>query len=383
MKTTRVVFLLPLVILLAMWSFHRPTNSVHAQSGQSSGPACCGEAVPHELDFAYYTLRNGFISTVTLVSASPQAFSITIAVHGRSGQTVLAPSVTIQPQQKLTVDLGQLLSGLAADVTGAFSDGSVAVYFKGTPTMLAGHLTMTNPTQSALLDSLVVDNSPGLTAAPAALHTLWWGLGSGREALIRVANTSAAAAVADVFLDFQGVRHPSPALNFAPFETKVLCVVDLLGALNLSPAQAPEGGLSIVARGPVPALIAQGRITDAATGFSTAMHFPDLSFHRASGLHANGLPLGVPSTDSPYAGTGTYTPHVIARNLTGSPQSITPTLEYPGASGPVAAPLAAWTLAPYATIDIPLGTALALITTPVPTRCDWHSIQRRAGLGHR
>lgn len=195
MKTTRVVFLLPLAILLAMWLFHHPTNPVHAQSGQSSGPACCGEAVPHELDFAYYTLRTGSISTVTLVSASPQAFSFTIAVHGRSGQTVLGPSITIQPQDKLSVDLGQLLSGLAADVTGAFSDGSVAVYFKGTPTMLAGQLTMTNPTQSSLLRSLVVDNSPGLTAAPAALHTLWWGRGSGREALIRVANTSAGAVV--------------------------------------------------------------------------------------------------------------------------------------------------------------------------------------------
>jgi len=139
MKTTRVVFLLPLVILLAMWSFHRPTNPVHAQSGQSSAPACCGEAVPHELDFAYYTLRNGFTSTVTLVSASPQAFSFTVAVHARSGQTLLASAVTIQPQDRLSIDLGQLLTSLAADVTGAFSDGSVAVYFKGTPTMMAAN----------------------------------------------------------------------------------------------------------------------------------------------------------------------------------------------------------------------------------------------------
>jgi len=83
-------------------------------------------------------------------------------------------------------------------------------------------------------------------------------------------------------------------------------------------------------------------------------------------LHANGLPFGVPSTDSPYAGTGTYTPHVIARNLTGSPQSITPTLEYPGASGATQSPLAPLTLAPYATMDIPFDPALAVITSPVP-----------------
>ena len=366
MKPTRVAFLLPLVILLAMWSFHRPTNLFRAQSGQSTAPACCGEAVPHELDFAYYTLRDGFISTVTLVSASPQAFSFTVAIHSRSGQTVLAPAVTIQPQQKLSIDVGQLLSSLAADVTGNFSDGSVAVYFKGTPTMLASQLTMTNPAQSALLGSLIVDNSPGLTTVPAALHTLWWGMGSGREALIRVANTSAAAVVADVFLDFQGARHPSPALTFAPFETKVLSVADLLGALNISPAQAPEGGLSIVSRGPVPALIAQGRISDATTGFSTPLHFPDISLHKASALHATGLPVGAPTNESPYAGTGKYTPHVIARNLTSSPQSILTTLEYPGTSGPVIAPLCALTLTPYATTDIPLDAAPGLLSAPVP-----------------
>ncbi|MGD0222840.1 MAG: hypothetical protein ABSF71_10925, partial [Terriglobia bacterium] len=66
------------------------------------------------------------------------------------------------------------------------------------------------------------------------------------------------------------------------------------------------------------------------------------------------------------AGTGTYTPHIIARNLTGSPQSIVPTLEYPGANGPAQSTLAALTLSPYATMDIPLGAALALVSTPVP-----------------
>ncbi|HTS71014.1 MAG TPA: hypothetical protein VMO17_18705 [Terriglobia bacterium] len=186
---------------------------------------------------------------------------------------------------------------------------------------------------------------------------------------VRVANTSAAAAVADVYLDFQGARHTSTPLNFAPFETKILSVTDLLGALNLSAAQVPEGGLSIVQHGAVPVLIAQGRVFDPATGFSTPLHFPDLSLHKASALHANGVPVGVPGTDSPYAGTGAYTPHIIARNLTGSAQIIVPSLEYPSASEPAQAALGSLTLAPYSTMDVPLLSAAAKPATRATPLC--------------
>ncbi|MGH9453914.1 MAG: Ig-like domain-containing protein, partial [Terriglobia bacterium] len=49
----------------------------------------------------------------------------------------------------------------------------------------------------------------------------------------------------------------------------------------------------------------------------------------ANALHASGLPVGTPGKDSPYAGMGTFVPHVIVRNLLGSPQSVTIMLGYP------------------------------------------------------
>jgi len=108
----------------------------------------------------------------SVISASPQAFSFTVALHSRSGQALLAPAKSIQPQEKLSIDLQALLIALAGSVAPDFSDGSVAVYFNGTRTMLAGYLTMTDPAHSALVGTQVVDNSPGLTTVPAALHTL-------------------------------------------------------------------------------------------------------------------------------------------------------------------------------------------------------------------
>lgn len=281
-----------------------------AQSEGTPAPSCCGGEAPRQLEFPYYSLRDGFNSTLLLVSDSPKPLEFVLAVHSRSGQTELAPSMTIQPQEKLPIDVAALLASLSADVTGDFAEGSISIYFNGTIMPLAGQLTMTNPAKSLSLESEMVDNSPGLGLLPPVLHGVWWGLGGGREARITVTNTSGDAAAAEVFLDFQGERHESAPLTFAPHEAKVLFISQLLGELKVSPAQAPEGGITIIPHLPKPALIAQGRITDAATGFSTSLNFMDPSLQIASALHASGVPIGLPSKDSPYAGTGVFVPHL-------------------------------------------------------------------------
>jgi hypothetical protein len=82
----------------------------------------------------------------------------------------------------------------------------------------------------------------------------------------------------------------------------VLSIIQLLGGQGASPDEAPEGGITIVRRGGVPKLIAQGKILDSVTGFSTAIHFPSPDFEHVSAAHASGLPVGTPSKDSPFAG---------------------------------------------------------------------------------
>jgi hypothetical protein len=114
------------------------------------------------MEFPYYSLRDGFNSTVLLVSDSPKPLDFVMAVRSRSGRTVLAPAMTIQPQEKLAIDLSELLAAQGADITGDFSEGSVAVYFNGTIMPLAGQLTMTNPAKNLSLESHVVDNSRAL-----------------------------------------------------------------------------------------------------------------------------------------------------------------------------------------------------------------------------
>ena len=319
-----------------------------------------------------------------------------VAVRSLMGETVLAP-VNIQPQEKLAVDVASLLKEQKADVNGAFAEGSIAVYFEGTIMPLAGQLTMTNPALSLVHESEMVENDPGHSDIPPVLNGLWWGIGGGRDARIMVSNTAGQPVMADVFLDFQGNRHESATLSFLANETKVLSITRLLGDLNASPAQAPEGGITILTRGPKPTLIANGRILDPATGFSTSLNFPLPQVQRVSALHASGVPIGKPTPESPFAKMGTFVPHVVVRNLAGSTQIVTVTVEYPspqkepqepaaplqpnhsgapddpianqdGSHSPATAQmaLAPLSLAPYSTVDFSLGSAMGQLPLPLP-----------------
>lgn len=140
----------------------------------------------------------------------------------------------------------------------------------------------------------------------------------------------------------------------------------MLGQQNASAAEAPEGGITIVQRGGVPSLIAQGKILDSVTGFSTTLHFPSPELERASALHASGMPIGKPTKDSPFAGLGYFVPRVVARNLKASLQNLTLTVEYPGKNGTVQSMVQTFPLEGYSTRDFSLEAAMGQLPLPLP-----------------
>jgi hypothetical protein len=273
---------------------------------------------------------------------------------------------------------------------------------------VAGQMTMSNAALKVVHEAEMVENDPGRGDITPVLNGLWWNPAGGRDATIMVSNMSAYASTADVFLDFQGERHTSAPLVFLPDETKAVSITRLLNDLGADSSQAPEGGITIIARGPNPKLIAVGRVLDPATGFSTTLEFPDPALQRASALHASGIPLGTPPKGSPFAGAGSFTPHVVARNLLAAPQTVTVTIEYPkpdamwyspgkpatqkaspspatrasdsaaGSEGPGRAPLpdpdvitgrvalAPLTVPPLSTVDFSLGPILGQLPLPLP-----------------
>src|SRR5581483_444793 len=156
MRPTRFALLVAALVLVSCALFQLKPKLSRAQTDGGSSTPCCGQpdtTAPREIDFPYYSLRDGFNSSVLLVSDSPKPLDFVMAIRSRSGQTVLAPSMTIQPQEKLSIDVRKVLTDAAADVLGDFSEGSVSVYFNGTIMPLPAQLTISNPARSLIMES--------------------------------------------------------------------------------------------------------------------------------------------------------------------------------------------------------------------------------------
>jgi hypothetical protein len=105
-----------------------------AQTTKSKVTPCCGPVhpvAPRELDFPYYSLADGFTSTLYLVSDSPIPIPLTVTVRKLAGQAVFS-SPTIQPHQKLPIDLRGVILEAGEDPTSNFAEGSVSGYYQGT-----------------------------------------------------------------------------------------------------------------------------------------------------------------------------------------------------------------------------------------------------------
>jgi hypothetical protein len=142
----------------------------------------------HEIDFPYYSLRDGADSKLLLMNRSPQPLDFTLALHSRSGKTVVSPSMTLQPQDQQTIPIADILGTLAADAAGDYSDGSIAVQFSSAlPSPLVGQVLITNPSLGFNLISTMASSDN----LPQTLNSVWWGLNAARDAKFMITNVSA------------------------------------------------------------------------------------------------------------------------------------------------------------------------------------------------
>lgn len=370
MRPATVPSLLALAVIasvpvLAPYSTSPPTRPSPHRSTLTAQQVSQG--TPREIDFPYYSLREGFRSLLQLVSDSPISLPIAVTVRSSSGRTILTKQMTIHSQEKLMIDLGVLLVNLGADSEDDFQEGSISVSYVSDTRPIMGQITVSNASAGLVFESRLAINDPDDSNIPAVLEGLWWSLTPDGEARVMVANTLNSPITADVSLTFSGQRHPTTPINFGPYETKVLSITELLARLNVEAGHISEGGITIAGHSPSPALIATGMTADRESGFSTTMHFPPAGTPDTSSLFAPGVPIGSPSADSPFAFSGTFTPHVVVRNLSSSPQTATVTIEYPGGSGSQSVTLDPLKLGPYATTDLAMdGNSLDKLPLPLP-----------------
>lgn len=324
------------------------------------------ENTPREIIYPYYSLREGGESKLVLMDHAPRPIEFTIAIHATSGQTVWAKAMTIEPQERLEISIEKLLSDLGVDYRGDFYEGSVSLHFKGTGNPIGGRMIVKGLRETWNLGPVRREGEFGQNMIPERLDSLWWDLGGARDAEMNVNNVLGKPIEAEVYLDIQGKRHSTKPLHFAPYQMVRLSLTELLAGIDMTAYKAPSGGITIVAKTNEPALIAQGKLTDAESRRQSVMVFPLLQMYLASALHATGIPISVPREDSPYAGLSNFTPHIYARNLLDSPQTITLTIEYPGEAGPQLKKLAPFIIPGFTTQDIRLDAYYNDLPLPLP-----------------
>jgi hypothetical protein len=339
-----------------------------AQAQEGSRPSkfrTPDDDTPREIVYPYYSLRDGD-SFLVLMDRAPRPIEFRVAIHGASGQTVWSKPMTIQPQERLELNIKQLLTDLSVDYRGDFYEGSVSLHFKGPGSPLGGRMGVETPEGVWNLGPVWREDPGGQTMIPTQLNTLWWDLGGGRDALLNLVNVSSEPVAADLFLEFQGTRHPAQPLQFAPHEMKNVSVTELLAGMRLTAYKAPVGGISIVSHTPTPVLVARGKLTDPESGKVVGMILPPPQMEIASAFHASGLPISVPRADSPFAGTGNYTPHLYLRNLLDSEQTVTLTVESPAEGGTQLTPLPLIKLPGYTTQEVRLDSYYNSLPLPLP-----------------
>lgn len=138
-----------------------PASLLQSQIIRPGGPGCCARGIaPRELDFPYYSLKDGYQAKLLLVSDAPQPVDLTIAIRNSAGG-MLTTTATLQPQAKLPFDLASTITGLGGDPTGPYSEGSVAVYYMGTIMPVVGQITEANPSLGLTHQVDMVENDPG------------------------------------------------------------------------------------------------------------------------------------------------------------------------------------------------------------------------------
>ena len=83
------------LLLMATCLLYRSAHFTRAATGQDAQKVRSRPRpkAAKEVDFPYYSVRDGFSSTLRLVSDSPEPLEFVTAIYSLSGQSVIAPAM--------------------------------------------------------------------------------------------------------------------------------------------------------------------------------------------------------------------------------------------------------------------------------------------------
>jgi hypothetical protein len=275
----------------------------------------------HKLYFPYYTIHGQWDSLLTLNNASRTSLDVALKAYSLEGKPLALPDQTLQPLAHARLRLSDLIGEVNRS---KFKEGSLELSFDNeSPTALGPQLTVTNEH-----NNLSFDMEPPMGQKTAKLEGVWWSIGDKTEANVIVSNTKEQPLNVQINLDLNAASIPVAPIALSAHQTAVLDIEKLLSEAGHTRKEIATGGISISHNGDPDALVAHGFIVDREKGVCSSLHLTDPATMKSSDLNGTGFPIGrYALTEQDDKGT-LFKPILVLKNITGSMQQATVTVQY-------------------------------------------------------
>ncbi len=277
-----------------------------------------GTGPNHVLALPYYTVKDGWESTLVLNNAVSEPLPVSITLYSLAGEALTLPVQTLGPLQNKTIDLSEFTRR-----SPTFRQGSVQLSFNHENGMALGpQLTVENQNQHQSIDM-----EPAMGQKSNKLEGLWWSLDQETDAIVILCNTLDQPLTVLVTVDDRGRQLSYPNIRLSAHQTVLLSVDDIRRTLNLRGGGIGKGGLSLIHDGPMGALSAHGLVINRKSKFASNLHFVDPEGQHSSVVEGVGMRLANSSFPSERS-TGFFTPMLWLRNTTSDLQTVNVDVQY-------------------------------------------------------
>lgn len=281
----------------------------------------------HYLYAATYSVRGSNRSTLGLNNAMMgKARIVRVTLYSKAGEALALSEITLAPSETRFLDIREWIG---PERLGAFSEGSVEVYFHGPGMAIGAQLTVSDERHNQSFDVLLREDA---NFSSSKLDSLWLSLDHQTTVDVFVANTRPYATTVTPTVYVNGDEITVESFVLDPHMAETIDIGRLLKKEGVRRGVAP-GGISLQHNGQPGAIAVAGVISNKQRGFSSTMRFVDVAGQGSTTLHGANILMGIANLQSGLPHDAKFTPRAIVRNTTGTPVEVKARVRYTADDG--------------------------------------------------
>ena len=251
---------------------------------------------------------------------------VRVTLYNKAGRPLELTEVTLTPAQTKFLNIRDLMS---PEQLGAFSEGSVEVYFHGPAMGITGQLSVIDDRHNRSFDVLLRED--GMFTS-SKLDGLWFSLDNQTTVEVFLTNTRAHPTTVTPIFYVNEEEFAAQPLTLDSHVSETIDVGQLLQKLRVRQGLA-SGGISLRHDGTPGAIAVAGVITNKQRGFSSTMRFTDVAGQRSTKLHGANVLIGAGNKPPGLPQDVSFAPRAVVRNITDGTLEARAVIRYTTESG--------------------------------------------------